>query len=979
MNKLFVKVSCLLFLSLGISSAKAQYISIPDTSFSKYLLANYPGAMIGNLLDTTNIDIISETTLNLDSLFIGNLEGIQYFDNLTNLIVTRNMIDTLPLLPSGLLYLDCDVNELIQLPILPSGLKMLNCSHNKLHNLPILPVNLDVLICKFNYLDSLTSLPISLTQLHCSDNQITQIPTLPTNLQSLNCSYNKLITLPILPSNLKFLNVSFNTLNGLGILPASLQSLYCNHDSLFILPTLPAALISLSCQSNYLSALPVLPSLLQHLDCSMNPLYNLPSLPADLRTLYCSLDSLSTLPTLPATLQSLNCSANSIPVLPTLPASLIYLNYSKNPITTLPSLPSSLQTLVWKNNFTPMLPILPNSLLHLDCSYTQLDSLMPLPPNLLQLICNGSALTFLPNLPITLDSLECAYNQLTWLPGLPPDLRSLNCSNNQISAISYIPPATKSLRLNSNPTLHCLPKLSVSLNYLDISNTSITCLPNYSNFSELYATSTSVITMPLCLPASGCDCAWNIAGNIHEFTSANCLLDSLNPGPRIKKLKVILFDNSMTTVDQMLVTSNGDYSFDTGNTGFYQLSVDTINKPVAVKCPPSGLKSVTLSPSDSLKPETNFAVECSGIDAGIASIIGRFRPAVVTHLQITAGDMAQLYDLHCTNVVSAVITTSFEGPIQYLQPSAGAIFPTSVSGNVLTYNVPDISALNIYDAFNIDVVTDSNAATSNVVCIKTVVSNVLADINSGNNTFEICLPIVNSFDPNAKYVSPEASIVTADWLTYTIFFQNTGSDTAYEVIIRDTLSNNLNVSSFTYLAASHEVDVELKQQMLTFYFHDINLLDSTHNEPKSHGWIQFKIRLKKDVTFGAKTHNTASIYFDFNSPIQTDTATHIFGANLEYMPDEFPVKVPNAISPNQDGLNDQWHILNPDYLNQKMISIEKVIIKNRWGRVMFEGSGAQFYWTAENAQKNDVYTYQIIYKVRSGRAKEQRGEIMVLE
>src|SRR5204863_9868317 len=113
------------------------------------------------------------------------------------------------------------------------------------------------------------------------------------------------------------------------------------------------------------------------------------------------------------------------------------------------------------------------------------------------------------------------------------------------------------------------------------------------------------------------------------------------------------------------------------------------------------------------------------------------------------------------------------------------------------------------------------------------------------------------------------------WLTYTIHFQNTGNADAEHIYITDTLDANLDLSTFQLLAYSHRPLVQiLDGGIARFNFPNINLPDSNANEPASHGFVQYKIKLKNGLSLGTQTTNTAYIYFDFNSPVVTNTTSN---------------------------------------------------------------------------------------------------------
>ena len=46
------------------------------------------------------------------------------------------------------------------------------------------------------------------------------------------------------------------------------------------------------------------------------------------------------------------------------------------------------------------------------------------------------------------------------------------------------------------------------------------------------------------------------------------------------------------------------------------------------------------------------------------------------------------------------------------------------------------------------------------------------------------------------------------------------------------------------------------------------------NELASHGYVQYKVKLKPHLPIGTQIKNTAYIYFDFNAPVVTNTTTN---------------------------------------------------------------------------------------------------------
>ncbi len=159
-----------------------------------------------------------------------------------------------------------------------------------------------------------------------------------------------------------------------------------------------------------------------------------------------------------------------------------------------------------------------------------------------------------------------------------------------------------------------------------------------------------------------------------------------------------------------------------------------------------------------------------------------------------------------------------------------------------------------------------------------------------------CMPIVASMDPNDKGVNPEGvgsehRVDPNTSLTYLVRFQNTGSDTAFTVVIVDTLSQFLDPTSLRITTASHAFIADLSgsgSPVLEVRFADILLPDSTTDEAASHGFVQFTIDPKENTPLGTVVENTADIYFDFNDPIRTDTEAITYDLEPEPAPGSGP-------------------------------------------------------------------------------------------
>lgn len=158
------------------------------------------------------------------------------------------------------------------------------------------------------------------------------------------------------------------------------------------------------------------------------------------------------------------------------------------------------------------------------------------------------------------------------------------------------------------------------------------------------------------------------------------------------------------------------------------------------------------------------------------------------------------------------------------------------------------------------------------------------DHDTSNDLAHFQIPITGSYDPNDKQVSPsgvgpdhtiDPSITR---LEYLIRFQNTGTDTAFTVVLVDTLAPNLLASSLVTNATSHNYSVEfVAPHVVQWTFNNILLPDSATDLPGSQGFVRFSIDVDPHTPISTVLSNRADIYFDFNAPILTNDAWVSYG------------------------------------------------------------------------------------------------------
>ncbi|HNR21258.1 MAG TPA: T9SS type A sorting domain-containing protein, partial [Bacteroidia bacterium] len=313
---------------------------------------------------------------------------------------------------------------------------------------------------------------------------------------------------------------------------------------------------------------------------------------------------------------------------------------------------------------------------------------------------------------------------------------------------------------------------------------------------------------------------------------------------------------------------NGFYSVSVLDTGNFSVSPTPINYYTAV--PVSHAATFTgINQTDSLN---DFAFQP----------LGTFNDLCVTLTPLGAfrQGFTASYKINYENVG----TTALNGTVKIYPDNALSYFsssqtPVSVNADSVVWNVGTLSPFQSGSFVATYIVSPSapiGSSANSIVQIEPIIN----DANPACNIDTATVTITGSFDPNDILVNEDTLTTTQlaaqPFLDYTIRFQNTGNDTAFTVkIINPIDTNKLELSSIEFVNSSHPFQLKWinYNRNMEFLFENILLPDSNINELQSHGFITYRIKPKTSLLVGDSITNRGYIYFDFNAPVGTNTAT----------------------------------------------------------------------------------------------------------
>lgn len=223
-----------------------------------------------------------------------------------------------------------------------------------------------------------------------------------------------------------------------------------------------------------------------------------------------------------------------------------------------------------------------------------------------------------------------------------------------------------------------------------------------------------------------------------------------------------------------------------------------------------------------------------------------------------------------TVAYSGEITVDIDPLLEIVSMDTEAI---SQVGNTLTWQI-DIDNPTEYVDIIVYLKLPSSDHLGEIFCLTPVEETFTKDFNA------YCFELACAYDPNDKHGVPFRgsgnNISNNESLDYTIRFENLGNDTALNIKVVDRLNTNYDLRSFKMVNSSHKITKHWIDQnrQLHVEFEDIYLPSIEHDSTLNKGFFQFSISLIPDLDENTKIRNAASIFFDQNDAIVTNTTEH---------------------------------------------------------------------------------------------------------
>lgn len=337
-------------------------------------------------------------------------------------------------------------------------------------------------------------------------------------------------------------------------------------------------------------------------------------------------------------------------------------------------------------------------------------------------------------------------------------------------------------------------------------------------------------------------------------------------------------DNPMPNVKVVTQTSNNNtYSTFTSSNGYYQIYVEepgNYTTSVATTLP----SYFTVSPNSQNSSFVGINnVQAINFCVTDNQTVNDLDLAIYPYTEARPGftnSYVIVYHNKGTTQLSGNVKLLFDASKLTLTASNPAV--TSQTTNELTYNFTN---MNPFETRMIRVVFQTFAPPvvnlGDILNFTGTINPITGDATPTDNIFQLHQTVIGSYDPNDINVLEGESILvdeTDNYLHYVIRFQNTGTASAINVTVTNTLDDDLDWDTLQIDGISHNNYISIRNgNQMSFVFKNIYLPHNLANEAGSQGFICYKIKPKNNAVVGDLFNNNAQIYFDYNSAIHTNT------------------------------------------------------------------------------------------------------------
>ncbi|MBL7891740.1 MAG: T9SS type A sorting domain-containing protein [Bacteroidia bacterium] len=355
----------------------------------------------------------------------------------------------------------------------------------------------------------------------------------------------------------------------------------------------------------------------------------------------------------------------------------------------------------------------------------------------------------------------------------------------------------------------------------------------------------------------------SIHGNLYYDVNQDCILDSTES--KLEGKIIGLIDSTKNLINYAMTDTGGNFYF-YAPIGKYQIDpvppkywISTCNNGVSL--------SIDSSSSVSYNNKLGLFMLQNVQDLRISVGGGHIRAGHKVEYNVFAENSG-------TKPMSGNIVILHDSILHFVNATPP---PDSVFQTKLVWNYSNLLAGKSTKVDFTLAVDTSVSFNSTIDKLYAIITPVLTDTTPENNIDSLLQFPFGPYDPNHKSVNFQDTVYKNDTsFTYMIQFQNLGNDTAFNVVLRDTISDLFELASVEMGASSYPYSTRFIGNVMFINFKNISLPPKIIDEANSQGFVKYSIKRIKNIAPGTRIINRAAIYFDYMPPVITNDASNIY-------------------------------------------------------------------------------------------------------